>query len=109
MTLELISFRYNLTAPKRLSLMIDLVNQSNADMLFFCGNTLKNLNDLCLLREQIKDVSSFVLFEVKQVKESEFLNLENCLYYIEDGVIHNMFTTSFSVRVKKLTTTNSIR
>ena len=95
MTLELISFRHNLTAPKRLELMIELVNQSKADMLFFCGNTLKNLNDLCLLREQIKDVSSFVLFEVKQVKESEFLNLENCLYYIEDGVIHNMFTNQF--------------
>ena len=66
--------------------MIEIVNQSKADMLFFCGNTLKNLNDLCLLREQIKDVSSFVLFEVKQVKESEFLNVVNCLDCIEEGV-----------------------
>ena len=69
MTIELVSFRYNLTAPKRIELMIDLVNQSNEDMLVFCGHSLKDQNDLCKLREQISNVSSFVLFEVKHVEE----------------------------------------
>jgi hypothetical protein len=95
MTLELISFRYNLTAPKRLSLMIDLVNQSNEDMLVFCGHSLKDQIHLCKLREQISNVSSFVLFEVKHVEESNFLNLKNCLYNIENGVVHNMYTNQF--------------
>ena len=95
MTLELISFRYNLTAPKRLELMIDLVNQSKADMMVFCGHTLKDQDDLCSLREQIRNVTSFVLFEVKQVEDSNFLNLKNCLYYIEDGIVHNMYTNQF--------------
>ncbi len=95
MTLELISFRYNLTAPRRLELMIDLVNQSKADMMVFCGHTLKDQDDLCSLREQIRNVTSFVLFEVKQVEDSNFLNLKNCLYYIENGIVHNMFTNQF--------------
>lgn len=95
MTIELVSFRYNLTAPKRIELMIDLVNQSKADLLVFCGHTLKDQNDLCLLKDQIKNVSSFVLFEVKQMEESYFLNLKNCLYYIENGIVHNMFTNQF--------------
>ena len=60
--------------------MIDLVNQSNEDMLVFCGHSLKDQNDLCKLREQISNVSSFVLFEVKHVEESNFLNLKNCFF-----------------------------
>ena len=95
MTIELVSFRYNITAPRRLELMIDLVNLSKVDLLVFCGHTLKDQYDLGLLREQINNTSSFVLFEVKHAEESRFLNLKNCLYTIENGVIHNMFTNQF--------------
>lgn len=95
MTIELISFRYNLTAPRRLELMRNIVNHSKADLLVFCGHTLKNQHDLSTLSELIENTTSFVLFEVKQVEDSIFLNLKNCLYTIENGVIHNMFTNQF--------------
>lgn len=95
MIVELISFHYNLTAQKRLELMTNLVNISRADLLVFCGNTLVNQHYVNILNEQIKNTSSFILFEVKNVNESSFLKLNNCLYIIENGIIHNMYTNQF--------------
>ena len=95
MTIELISFRYNLGAKKRCELMINLVNQSQADLILFCGHTLKEKSDLEVLGEHIENNNSYVLFEVKRIDESNFLSLRNCLYFIKDGAIHNLFTNQF--------------
>ena len=92
MTIELVSFRYNLIAKKRLDLTINLVNQSQADLVMFCGHTINDQYNLDILKERIENKTSFVLFEVKHVYESNFLNLKNCLYTIENGEIHNLFT-----------------
>lgn len=95
MTIELVSFRYNLIAKKRLDLTINLVNQSQADLVMFCGHTINNQYNLDVLKERIENKTSFVLFEVKHVYENNFLNLKNCLYTIENGSIHNLFTNQF--------------
>lgn len=95
MTIELISFRFNLNEMKRLELMINIVNQSQSDLILFCGHTLKNQYDLEVLADCIKNKTSFVLFEMKRVKDSDFLDLRNCLYTIENGCIRNLFTNQF--------------
>ena len=95
MKIELISFRYNIKEKKRLDLMINLVNQSQADLVMFCGHTINDQYNLDVITERIENKASFVLFEVKHVYESNFLNLKNCLYTIEDGSIHNLFTNQF--------------
>lgn len=95
MTVELISFRSNLTAKKRLELMISIVNQSQADLIVFCGHTLKDRSDLDALKCRIENKNTFVLFEIKQCEESDFLYLKNCLYTIADGIVHNMYTNQF--------------
>lgn len=95
MTIELISFRYDMTAKMRLELTTKLINSSKADLLFFCGHTLDLHDDLFILENHIENKSTFVLFEVKQANESNFLHLENCLYTIEKGRIHNLFTNQF--------------
>jgi hypothetical protein len=95
MKIELISFRYNIKEKKRLDLMINLVNQSQADLIMFCGSTLYYQKDLGVLKERIDNKNSFVLFEVREVKDSKFIDLKNCLYSIENGVIHNLFTNQF--------------
>ncbi len=75
---------YNLPSKKRFELMVNIINQSQADLIFFCGHTLKDKNDLCALDGLIVNKSSFILFEVKQIIESDFLNLRNCLYLIKE-------------------------
>ena len=92
MKIEMISFRYNLIAKKRLDLTVSLVNQSQADLIMFCGHTINDQYNLDVLKERIENKASFVLFEVKHVYESNFLSLKNCLYTLENGVIHNLFT-----------------
>ena len=95
MQVELVSFRYNLPSKKRFELMVNIINQSQADLIVFCGHTLKDKNDLCALDGLIVNKSSFILFEVKQIIESDFLNLRNCLYLIKDGIVYNLFTNQF--------------
>ena len=95
MKIELISFRYIIKEKKRLDLTINLVNQSHADLIMFCGSTLYYQEDLDVLKEQIENKTSFVVFEVREVKDSKFIDLKNCLYSIEDGAIHNLFTNQF--------------
>lgn len=102
MVIELVSFKYNLKANKRLDLMASLVNQSQADLLMFCGNTLLHQDNLDVLKDQVENKTIYVLFEVKQVKESDFLKLNNCLYFIKNGVIHNMFTNQFFSTKKEI-------
>jgi hypothetical protein len=93
MTIELISFRYNLIARKRRELAAELINSSNADLVVFCGHALKTQDDLYAFEEMIKNKSTCVLFEVAHVKESKFVNLQNCLYTVENDNIHNLFTS----------------
>lgn len=95
MNIELVSFRFNLSEMRRLELMINLVNLSQSDLILFCGHTLKNPYDLDVLNGCIENKNSFVLFEIKRVIESNFLNLRNCLYTIENGSINNLFTNQF--------------
>ena len=75
--------------------MVNIVNLSQADLIIFCGHTLKDKQDLEELKNFIENKSVFVLFEVKQIEESGFLNLKNCLYYIKEGIVHNLFTNQF--------------
>lgn len=95
MIIELISFRYNLSAKKRLEHTVKLINQSDADLVVFSGHTLIKQDDLYDLEDLIENKSSFVLFEVKQITESNFLNLKNCLYVINEGSTLNLFTNQF--------------
>lgn len=74
---------YNLPSKKRFELMVNIINQSQADLIFY-GHTLKDKNDLSALDGLIVNKSSFILFEVKQIIESDFLNLRNCLYLIKE-------------------------
>lgn len=39
---------YNLPSQKRFELMVNIINQSQADLIVFCGHTLKDKNDLCV-------------------------------------------------------------
>ena len=75
--------------------MISIVNQSQTDLIVFCGHTLRDKSDLDVLRCRIENKNTFVLFEIKQCEESTFLCLKNCLYTIADGLVHNMFTNQF--------------
>lgn len=79
-------------AKKRLELLITLVNQSQADLIMFCGHSLSYQYDIEKLKDRIENNTSFVLFEVREVKESNFIDLRNCLYSIENGSVHSLFT-----------------
>lgn len=92
MKIELVSFRIKLSSRRRLSLMIDIINSSESDLIVFCGHSLSYNKDIIELKEKLENISSTILFEVRSVKENRFINESNCLFLIKDGCIHNLYT-----------------
>lgn len=95
MEVELISYHQDLDTEKRLELTTNLINQSRADLIMFCGYTIADKSDLKKLSNNIENEVSTVLFEVDYMEESKFLELNHCLYIIQNGAIHNLFTNQF--------------
>ena len=95
MTIELISFRYNMREQKRLNLMLELINISRSNLIVFCGHSLYYQESLKVLQSKIENKTATVLFEVRNIKENnnKFINLKNCLYLIKEGTIQNLFTS----------------
>ena len=91
MRIELVSLRYDLYGKRRLKEVVNIINSSEADLILFCGHTVSDYN--CNSMERlINNKKSFVVFEVKSVVESQFVNLNNCLYTINHGHVQNLFT-----------------
>ena len=91
MRIELVSLRYDLFGKKRLEQVINIINSSEAELILFCGHTVSVCN--CYSFEKlINNKKSFVVFEVKSVVESQFVNLNNCLYTINRGYVQNLCT-----------------
>lgn len=91
MRIELVSLRYDLYGKRRLKQVVNIINNSDADLILFCGHTVSNYN--CDSMERlINNNKSFIVFEVNSVVESQFVNLNNCLYTINRGHVQNLFT-----------------
>jgi hypothetical protein len=91
MRIELVSLRYDLYGKRRLEQVVNIINNSEADLILFCGHTVSDYN--CDSMEKlINNKKSFIVFEVKSVVESQFVNLNNCLYTINRGHVQNLFT-----------------
>lgn len=95
MKIELVSLNYNLHGQKRYDQVTSIINHSEAELILFCGHTFKESHDLDSLPEQINNTKPIVLFEVKSVAESSFVNLRNCLYILEKGNVRSLFTNQF--------------
>lgn len=95
MKVELVSLRRGITWKKRLDTVIDIINHSKSDIVLFCGHTIVDENDCVELATKVVNKDSLILFEVKQVEESSFIRLKNCLFRIEHGQLMNMFTNQF--------------
>lgn len=108
MTIELVSFRYNLAAKKRIELTAQLTNQSDADLVVFCGHTLIKQDDLYDLEGLIENKSPFVLLEVKHISENRFLNMKHCLFTIENGSIRDLFTHQHFAEKKEIENNESL-
>ena len=91
MRIELVSLRYDLYGKRRFEQVVNIINNSEADLILFCGHTVSDYN--CdSMDKLINNKKSFTVFEVKSVVESQFVNLNNCLYTINRGHVQNLFT-----------------
>ena len=95
MKVETVSFYTRMSKVKRVKNVTDIINSSDADLIMFGGHTLKSIEDIYYLENSIKNTKTTVLFEVHKINESGFLKLRNCLYFIKNGLIQNMFTHQF--------------
>jgi len=95
MKVELVSLRRGITRKKRIDIVVDIINQSKSDIVLFCGHTILDENDCVELVTKVVNKDSLILFEVRQVEESSFIRLKNCLFRIEHGQLVNMFTNQF--------------
>lgn len=95
MKVELVSLRQGITRKKRLDVVSEIINLSKSDVVLFCGHTILDENDCFELANMVINKDSLILFEVKQVEESSFIRLKNCLFRIEHGQLVNMFTNQF--------------
>lgn len=99
MKLQLVSFRSEASGKVRLALMIDIINQSSADFIVFCGYTILRYTYLDQLEREIKNKRVVVLFEVKRSIPQDY---PNYLYIIRKGKIDSldtkqMFATSSEI------------
>ncbi len=88
-TIEIISFKINLTDKVRLNLTSKIINESTSDLLLFSGHTLDFVNDIESLREQIKNTKTEVILELKDINSDM---LRNCLYRISKGKLFSLNT-----------------
>ena len=66
MKLQLVSFRTEVSGKERLESMLEIINNSSADLIVFCGHALRRYSYIEQLERGIKNQNVFVLFEVKR-------------------------------------------
>ena len=95
MNVELASLRNSMNKKRRFDVVSDIINQSESDIVLFCGHTVFDWNDCIELSSRVTNLDSLILFELNKTDESSFIRRKNCLFRIEKGQILNMFTNQF--------------
>ena len=90
--IELVSLRSNLKKPKRHSIFVDMINHSCSDIILFCGHSLIKEDEVFFLDQEITNKNATILFEVREIEESEFVKFKHGLFIIEQGKSRNLFT-----------------
>lgn len=90
--IELVSLRSNLKKAKRHSIFVDMINHSCSDIILFCGHSLIKEDEVYFLDQEITNTNVTVLFEVREIEESEFVKYKNGLFIVEQGKSRNLFT-----------------
>jgi len=71
--IELVSLRSNLKMAKRHSIFVEMINHSCSDIILFCGHSLMKEDEVYVLNREIANKNVTVLFEVREIEESEFV------------------------------------
>ncbi len=90
--IELVSLRSSLKRKKRHSTFVEIINRSCSDLILFCGHSLMREDEVYSLEYEITNKDVTVLFEVREIKESDYVNFINGLFIVEQGKTRNLFT-----------------
>ncbi len=91
MKVQLISYVNDLSDSDKLKNTVELINQSESDLILFSGWTISTLKELTIVKKAITNTSVQAIVEL-----ADFGNgLENCLYLLRNGEFHNMFSNQF--------------
>ena len=99
MEIELVSFRYNMRAQKRLRLVVKLVNHSQSDLIVFCGYSIISEDSIPDLQKMLENKTSTVLFEVSNTVDGKDTK---GLFIIKKGKILNLHTSQLFVDSKDI-------
>jgi hypothetical protein len=88
-TIEIVSYKYDLTDKERLNLTQKVINESTSDILLFSGHTIGFVNDIKNLRQQISNKKTEVILELENINSGK---IENCLYRISKGDLKSLNT-----------------
>ncbi len=89
MTIEIVSYIHGLSNKIRFNLTRDLINDSKADVLLFCGHTLGFVNDIEDLKTSIENKHVEAILELEDINSDK---IENCLYRISSGNLSSLNT-----------------
>lgn len=90
--IELVSLRSSLKWQKRHSIFVDIINHSSSDIILFCGHSLIKEDEVFSLEQEIANKDVTVLFEVREIEESDFVKFKHGLFMVEQGKPRNLFT-----------------
>jgi len=90
--IELVSLRSNLKMAKRHSIFVEMINHSCSDIILFCGHSLMKEDEVYVLNREIANKNVTVLFEVREIEESEFVKFKHGLFIVEQAKPRNLFT-----------------
>lgn len=80
--IELVSLRSSLKSQKRHSVFVEIINQSYADLILFCGQSLIREDEVYSLEQEITNKNATVLFEIRDIEESEYVKFKHGLFMV---------------------------
>ena len=98
--IELVSLRSSLKWQKRHSIFVEIINHSCSDIILFCGHSLIREDEVYTLEQEIANKDVTVLFEVREIEESDFVKYKHGLFMVEQGKPRNLFTNQLFSKFK---------
>jgi len=93
MKIQLVSYLIGLSNKKKIKLTAEIINESDAELIFFSGNTVKSIADALEVAKHTINHKSVAVIEVSSVKISDLgSTIYHCPFLIKNSELVNMHT-----------------
>ena len=89
MKIQLISFSGELNPNYQMALVIDIINNSKADLILFPGNALRDVDDRCYVEDHLTNENVTAIIEIRK---DGIMGSPNELFICRERKLYDMYT-----------------